>query len=712
MLLFDVTNEVSAELLLEQARATLRESFGYPGFRPGQERAITSILSGRDTLVVLPTGGGKSLCYQVPALMLPGLTIVVSPLISLMKDQVDALTARGLPAAFINSTLTGAQVSDRLSRAARGDIKLLYVAPERFDAGTTAERLRAMGVSLLAVDEAHCISEWGHDFRPSYLRMRHVRERLGAPPTVALTATATPEVRRDIAAQLALRNPMIIVTGFDRTNLHYHVLPTRNDTEKDDALVQTLREHEGLAVVYASTRRNVERIAGVLERARISATAYHAGLDDAHRHEVQDSFMNEDVRAIVATNAFGMGIDKPNVRLVVHHAMPGTLEAYYQEAGRAGRDGLHSECVLLHAFPDRFTHEFFIKGAYPERALVEAVYAAMQRLVDAAGLTDQSPERIARFVPGKVAGRDVESALRILMRADAVRRESESGSSVFIRLLATPERIKRELPDAHDPELGFLRALWRAAGSRLNDGAVVSLDGLPPGFSASATAVPILTALQSRQFLTWERLGGGMRLTDPGKQLTAFAVEWTVIDRRRRAELAKLDAMQKYAYTTGCRRAFVLRYFGDEAGRGTCGGCDNCLGLHVGKERHAPGSARTRRERAAPMAAAPGSSRTRGARGGEPFGGGEAKPASELVLEGADARLFASLKTLRSSIAREEKVPPYVVFTDRTLAEFAARKPRTPASLLEVRGVGQAKLDKYGERFLAVIKGADETEAA
>ena len=699
----------------EQQRAiakTLRDTFGYRRLRAGQQEVIGSVLAKHDTLAVMPTGAGKSLCYQLPALHLPGTTVIVSPLISLMKDQVDALTARGLPAAFINSTLTGAQVSDRLSRAARGDIKLLYVAPERFDAGTTAERLRAMGVSLLAVDEAHCISEWGHDFRPSYLRMRDVRERLGAPPTVALTATATPEVRRDIAAQLALGNPMIIVTGFDRTNLHYHVLPTRNDTEKDDALVQTLREHEGLAVVYASTRRNVERIAGVLERARISATAYHAGLDDAHRHEVQDSFMNEDVRAIVATNAFGMGIDKPNVRLVVHHAMPGTLEAYYQEAGRAGRDGLHSECVLLHAFPDRFTHEFFIKGAYPERALVEAVYAAMQRLVDAAGLTDQSPERIARFVPGKVAGRDVESALRILMRADAVRRESESGSSVFIRLLATPERIKRELPDAHDPELGFLRALWRAAGNRLNDGAVVSLDGLPPGFSGSATAVPILTALQSRQFLTWERLGGGMRLTDPRKPVTAFAVEWTVIDRRRRAELAKLDAMQKYAYTTGCRRAFVLRYFGDEAGRGTCGGCDNCLGLHVGKERHAPGSARTRRERAAPMAAAPGSSRTRGARGGEPFGGGDAKPASELVLEGADARLFASLKTLRSSIAREEKVPPYVVFTDRTLAELAARKPRTPASLLEVRGVGQAKLDKYGERFLAAIKGADETEAA
>ena len=698
-------NEVDTEQLLEKARAKLRESFGYPGFRPGQERAIASILSGRDTLVVLPTGGGKSLCYQVPALMMPGLTVVVSPLISLMKDQVDALSARGLPAAFINSTLTGSQASDRLARAGRGEIKLLYVAPERFDAGSTAERLKNMGVSLLAVDEAHCISEWGHDFRPSYLRMRSVRERLGAPPTMALTATATPEVRKDIAAQLALRQPSIIVTGFDRTNLHYHVLPTRNDQEKDDALVQTLRDHEGLAVVYASTRRNVERIAGVLERARVAATAYHAGLDDAHRHEVQDSFMNEDVRAIVATNAFGMGIDKPNVRLVVHHAMPGTLEAYYQEAGRAGRDGLHSECVLLHAFPDRFTHEFFIKGAYPERSLVEAVYGALQRVVDGSGVTDLSPDDIARLIPGKVGGRDVESALRILQKADAIRKELESGSSVMIRLLATPDRIKRELPDAHNPELGFLRALWRAVGARLHDGAVVTLDGLPPGFSGSSTAIPLLTSLQSRQFLTWERVGGGTRLTNPRAALSTFTVEWAAIDRRRRADLAKLDAMQKYAYTTGCRRAFVLRYFGDEASRGTCGGCDNCLGLHAGKERHGPAAPRQRRERAAPVAGAKGSARTRTA-------SAISDPANELVLDGADARLFASLKTLRNAIAREQQVPAYVVFSDRTLAELAARKPRTSAGLLEVRGVGQAKLDKYGERFLAAIMGADETEAA
>src|ERR1051325_2872666 len=242
---------------IERARAALRQHFGYPAFRAGQEAAVESVLAGKDTLVVLPTGGGKSLCYQVPALLLPKLTVVISPLISLMKDQVDALTARGLPATFVNSTLTSSQISDRLAKAQRGDIKLLYVAPERFDAGKTAERLRDAGVSLLAVDEAHCISEWGHDFRPSYLRMRSVRERLGDPVTIALTATATPEVRDDIALQLHLRDPERIVTGFDRRNLHYHVLPVKNDAEKDAGLVQVLARNPGQAIVYASTRKGV-----------------------------------------------------------------------------------------------------------------------------------------------------------------------------------------------------------------------------------------------------------------------------------------------------------------------------------------------------------------------------------------------------------------------------------------------------------------------
>src|ERR687889_202825 len=387
---------------LDDARAVLRARFGFPDFRPGQERAVRSVLEGRDTLVVLPTGGGKSICYQVPAMVLPGLTVVVSPLISLMKDQVDALTARGIPATFVNSTLTSGEVSERMTRVARRQVKLLYVAPERFDFGSAADRLREVGVSLLAIDEAHCISEWGHDFRPSYLRIAQVRERLGWPQTVALTATATPHVRQDIARQLRLETPETIITGFDRQNLKYHVVPTRTDAEKDTAIAELLREHdEGVAIVYASTRRNVEKIARTLEQAGVAAAAYHAGLDDAHRHEVQDAFMSERVRAIVATNAFGMGIDKPNVRVVVHHAMPGTLEAYYQEAGRAGRDGQPANCYLLHAFPDRFTHEFFIKGAYPERKAVEQVYDRLVRDADGSGLLRTSIETVAGELPGK-----------------------------------------------------------------------------------------------------------------------------------------------------------------------------------------------------------------------------------------------------------------------------------------------------------------------
>src|SRR5690349_3929134 len=436
---------MSTRPVIDDARAALQTHFGYPDFRPGQARAVSAVLEGRDTLVILPTGGGKSICYQIPALLLPGLTVVVSPLISLMKDQVDALTARGLPAAFVNSTLSSAQSAERFHRAARGELKLLYVAPERFDFGNTADRLRDMGVSLLAVDEAHCISEWGHDFRPSYLRMRSVRERLGDPVTIALTATATPEVRRDIAAQLDLREPEQIITGFDRTNLHYHVVPVKGDAEKEIALADVLARNDGQAIVYASTRKAVERVTEILDRARIPAVAYHAGLDDSHRHEVQDAFMNEDVRAIVATNAFGMGIDKPNVRLVVHHAMPGSLEAYYQEGGRAGRDGLPSEVFLLHSFPDRFTHEFFIKGAYPERQLVEQVFERLRRDADRSGLVQYGAEDLAVALPGKVSAREVESAMRVMAQADVIRTESESPSRVHVRLLATPDRIKREL---------------------------------------------------------------------------------------------------------------------------------------------------------------------------------------------------------------------------------------------------------------------------
>ncbi|HZF67987.1 MAG TPA: ATP-dependent DNA helicase RecQ [Gemmatirosa sp.] len=688
---------------LEDARETLRSRFGFADFRPGQERAVRAVLEGRDAVVIMPTGGGKSLCYQVPALMLPGLTVVVSPLISLMKDQVDALTARGLPAAFVNSTLSTAQASDRFQRAARGELKLLYVAPERFDFGNTAERLRDIGVSLLAIDEAHCISEWGHDFRPSYLRMRAVRERLGEPVTLALTATATPDVRKDIEAQLALADPERVVTGFDRKNLHYHVVPVKNDAEKDHALVEVLQRNEGLAIVYASTRKAVERVTQVLTRARIETVAYHAGLDDAHRHDVQDAFMNEHVRAIVATNAFGMGIDKPNVRVVVHHAMPGSLEAYYQEAGRAGRDGLPSEVFLLHSFPDRFTHEFFIKGAYPERALVEQVYERLRRDADRMGMVEANARDLSYALPGKVSDREVESALRVLGQFEVLRNEPESPSRVWVRLLATSERIRAELVDP--VELELLRAIWRAAGKQLEAGVVVELDALPREFGGGQGALPVLEALQGRQFVHVERAGGGTRLADRRRALAHFGIDWNTLDRRRRAEAGKLDAMQRYAYHSGCRRQYVLRYFGDPAARGDCDGCDNCMG--VKHEVSAP---------ALPTAVPkPGGGRTRARRGAD---GVASRPqadvaAQELVLGPAEQQTFAALKALRSEIARAEQVPAYVVFPDRTLAELAARRPRTLSAMGEVRGIGPAKLDKYGARFLeALAAAAAEGEAA
>jgi ATP-dependent DNA helicase RecQ len=677
---------------LDDARAALRQHFGYNDFRPGQSQAVESVLQGEDTLVVLPTGGGKSLCYQVPALMLPHLTVVISPLISLMKDQVDALTRRGLPATLVNSSLTGSQVADRLARAQRGEFKLLYVAPERFDAGSTAERLKDAGVSLLAVDEAHCISEWGHDFRPSYLRIAKVRERLGWPPVVALTATATPHVRADIVRQLHLERARTIITGFDRRNLRYHVVAARTEQDKDSALVRILRATPGLAVVYASTRRTVERITNILNDARISAVAYHAGLDDVHRREVQDAFMKERARVIVATNAFGMGIDKPNVRLVVHYAMPGTLEAYYQEAGRAGRDGEPADCFLLHSFQDRFTHEFFIKGAYPERETVENVYRALRRAASETGAVDIGAEEIASSIRARVNVREVEGALRILTTAGAYRRLPETASRAQVRLLATPQRIKREFEgDSNSMELGLLRAMWRVAGTALEGGASIDLEGLPPGFGGASGAASLLDSLQSRQFVEWRRLGGGSFLEHPDRELNGFPIDWGSLDRRRRAELAKLDAMQQYAYLKTCRRGYVLRYFGDPAARAHCAGCDNCLGTHVEAAESPRAKPRQMRQK----------------RALEPAGSSD-----DVTLDARDGALLERLRVLRRTIAKEEQVPAYVVFPDRTLAEMALRRPRTTTALADIRGVGPTKLERYGERFLAVVRAADGTEAA
>jgi ATP-dependent DNA helicase RecQ len=362
---------------LNDAQSALERHFGFSRFREGQAGVIEAVLAGQDVIVVMPTGGGKSLCYQLPAMLFPGVTLVVSPLIALMKDQVDALGARDIAATYINSSLSYDDQLARLRGMSRGEYRLVYIAPERFRNARFIESLRGCKISLFAVDEAHCVSQWGHDFRPDYLRLREAAEALGRPPLIALTATATPQVRSDIAAQLGLKMASDFVAGFDRHNLTLRVEPCKSDNDRITATYQIVKGAKGSGIIYCSTRKAVDEVVGKLQRMGLTVGAYHAGLDESKRTRMQDYFMAGDLDAIVATNAFGMGVDKSDIRFVTHYNLPGSIEAYYQEVGRAGRDGLPSLCTLLFNYVDTRTHEFFIEGGYPSRQVIEEVYTCL-----------------------------------------------------------------------------------------------------------------------------------------------------------------------------------------------------------------------------------------------------------------------------------------------------------------------------------------------
>ncbi len=512
--------------------AALRNHFGLTDFREGQREVVETILGGGDALVVRPTGSGKSLCYQLPAVLLPGVTVVVSPLIALMKDQIDALAARGLPAFAIHSGLGPGEAADALADLRSGRARLCYVAPERFRVASFLDALAGVNVSLLAVDEAHCVSEWGHEFRPDYRRLGAARAALGRPPVVALTATATARVRRDILDELEIPEANVFVSGFDRPNLRFEVAKIAHREDKIArlrGLVDGLERSGGAGLIYCATRRRAEEVARAL-----GVGLYHAGLEPGERARVQDRFMAGGERALVATNAFGMGIDRPDIRFVAHAEMPRSLEAYYQEAGRAGRDGAPARCVLLYTYPDRLVHDYLIDEGSPGREVVEAVWRLL------------GPER----GPGPRPEADVEKIGMALRDVQEFENENENQN----------ER-------------------WRGGSKRKKTGRKSKrrVEPRPRGLAADA-ALKLLERAghvahgRDRRRPTIEVLAP---IPGPGE----LRVDWTAGAARRAHERDRLETMLRYAQRESCRTREILRYFGDrsaQAFRGECGHCDRC----------------------------------------------------------------------------------------------------------------------------------------
>ena len=601
----------------------LKEIFGYDSFRKGQEEIVDQILNGRDVLAIMPTGAGKSLCYQVPALLMSGITIVVSPLISLMIDQVKALNEAGVHAAYINSALTERQITKALELAAAGRYKMIYVAPERLLTPRFLDFACHTELSMVTIDEAHCISQWGQDFRPSYVKITEFIRQLPRRPVVsAFTATATQKVREDILEVLDLESPYINVSGFDRENLYFEVRPARG---KKDAIKEYLTQHrEDSGIIYCATRKNVDELYLELQNAGFSVGRYHAGMGTEARNESQEDFIYDRIQIMIATNAFGMGIDKSNVRFVLHYNMPQSMENYYQEAGRAGRDGERAECILLYSPQDVRINQFLLE----EKDLRED----MDR-EEAEAVRERDAERLRMMT--------FYSTTKDCLRGFILKYFGEKG----------PRRCENCSNCLHEYVEEDVTEICRDIMECITE--------LPRNYGAGTIAA-VLRGSQNAKVKSY-----GLEAVE------SYGKQKQTTEPRLKEIIGELLA-QGYLWATPDKYALIhLEEKGEDFLEE-----DEKIVMKFSKPKEkktkTDGSGKKIRKRAG----------------------------LTEDLDAASWQLFERLRQLRLTIAGEQKVPPYIVFSDKTLIDMCVKKTTDRASMLEVSGVGEAKYEKYGERFL------------